>query len=343
MRQRHLLSILTLLLALLAGGGPLLASAATPKPTPPTQPVTGPGGAEQRYAGVVAVHVGEAPTGTWVFEPSADGESPTADRQPLVIFFHGFTAVDPIVYREWIDHIVRRGATVIYPDYQTINPFGVRPSAYFSNAVDGIRAALDLLDGGRTPPDRSRVVVVGHSAGGILAARYAAEAASIELPIPLAVMPVQPGGCDVCGGFAFLGIPLGDLGEIDPATRLVIVTGDADHVVGMSGADAIWLATGQMDFTRRDDLELRSDAQGEPDLRATHLAPLTGGSGGDIDALDWYGTWKLLDLLTECAFAGLDCEDAQGGTSAQLSMGAWSDGTPVEPIRVVEPTDSSDQ
>jgi hypothetical protein len=58
-------------------------------------------------------------------------------------------------------------------------------------------------------------------------------------------------------------------------------------------------------------------------------------NAGTIDALDWYGTWKLLDALTDAAFHGTHREIALGGTPAETSMGTWSDGVPVKPMRVL--------
>jgi pimeloyl-ACP methyl ester carboxylesterase len=53
-----------------------------------------------------------------------------------------------------------------------------------------------------------------------------------------------------------------------------------------------------------------------------------------VDALDYYGTWKLLDALTDAAFYGRHREIALGGGAAQTFMGNWSDGVPVKPLLV---------
>jgi hypothetical protein len=74
---------------------------------------------------------------------------------------------------------------------------------------------------------------------------------------------------------------------------------------------------------------LSSDDHGEPALLADHFVPLTNGLDVSLDALDWYGTWKLTDALMACAFGGEWCEVALGNTPEQRYMGAWSDGVPV--------------
>ena len=55
---------------------------------------------------------------------------------------------------------------------------------------------------------------------------------------------------------------------------------------------------------------------------------------GRIDALDFYGTWKLLDGLTDAAFHGTHREYALGNTAQQRFMGKWSDGVPVKELIV---------
>jgi hypothetical protein len=56
-----------------------------------------------------------------------------------------------------------------------------------------------------------------------------------------------------------------------------------------------------------------------------------------LDALDWYGTWKLTDALMACAFAGDWCDYALGDTPEQRFMGAWSDGVPVQELAATDP------
>ena len=330
---------LCLLVAVL-GLGPTGAAVALPTPPrPPEQPAAGPGGAAFAYEGVNATRVGRLPDGAWLFAPTHLRLDETVERAmaplPLVVFFHGFTAVDPTAYRAWIDHIVRRGAIVVYPDYQTLNPFEVGFEAFQANALAGVRAALAELEAGGGPrPDLSRVAVVGHSLGGVLAANYAAVAAPEGLPMPTVLMPIEPGGCEGCGGLQRGGTPLADLAAVPASTSVLVVVGDDDDIVGERAAGRIWADLTAVPLDRRDYVTLRSDHRGVPPLRATHLMPQTGGLGGVEDALDWYGTWKLLDALMACTFSGELCDTALGDTLAQRFMGVWSDGEPVTEARI---------
>lgn len=310
-------------------------------PTPPRQPAAGPGGSESAYGGVAATRVGEAPSGYWLFAPTlpAAGDPRGAVAElPVVVFLHGFTAVDPERYRAWIDHVVRRGAFVVYPDYQRPIALGEDWATFLPTAMTAVRAALGTLEAGAgVRPDVSRVGVVGHSLGGVLAAGYAARAAAAGLPVPAVLMAVTPGGCAGCAPLDDdQGVVLPDLSAIGPETRALVVVGDDDAVVGDGGGLRIWAGLTAVPLARRDYVTTVSDAHGSPPLGAEHLFPQTSGRGGVEDALDWYGTWKWFDLLTDCAFWGEGCAAALGGSAAQRTMGVWSDGRAVAEARVTD-------
>lgn len=335
-----------LLLAVVVGGGwwPISvgnAAGLAQPPRPPAQPEAGPGGQEAAFAEVVATRVGEPPSGYWLFEPAEPSEvdpGGTTRALPVVVFLHGFTALDPDRYRLWMEHIAKRGAIVVYPDYQRASPFGDDWRTFLPNAREAVRAALASLEVGATArPDTTRLAVVGHSLGGVLAAGYAATAANEGLPEADVLMAVAPGGCGGCRPLAEeQGVPLPDLSRVPAATKAVVVVGDADGVVGDGGGKRIWAAMGAVPTSNRDYVTVVSDGRGAPSLRASHLFPQTAGRGSTTDALDWFGTWKLLDLLTDCAFAGLGCDEALGGSARQRSMGVWSDGVPVAELRVTD-------
>jgi hypothetical protein len=55
-----------------------------------------------------------------------------------------------------------------------------------------------------------------------------------------------------------------------------------------------------------------------------------------VNALDYYGTWKLFDGLIDAAFTGKNRQYALGNTPQQRFMGVWSDGVPVKELRVTD-------
>ena len=313
-------------------------------PAPPTQPARGPGGADYAHAQVLAREVRRGGQGWWLFTPAA----PRPARAPVVVFCHGWSALDPKIYRAWIDHIVRRGNIVIWPNYQAslLTPGG----DFLPNAIAGIRAALADLHRGEAGirPDLDRVAIVGHSAGGVLSAQIAASADAQGLPEFRAVMPVEPGDGSQ-DGRKRVSVPHTDLSTMPGATKLLVVVGADDHRAYESLGLSFYTDTVRVPAANKNVIELQSDAHGSPPLLANHAAP--GASrdarpprralipefahAGTVDALDWYGTWKLFDALSNCAFYRRDCAAALGGGTAQTYMGTWSDGVPVKPMRVL--------
>ena len=55
-----------------------------------------------------------------------------------------------------------------------------------------------------------------------------------------------------------------------------------------------------------------------------------------VNALDFFGTWKLFDGLCDAAFYGKNREYALGNTTQQRFMGLWSDGVPVKELKITD-------
>ena len=349
MRYPRWLPVLTLC-ALVLAMLPLTARAqvATPAAPPaapaeqPAQPAAGPGGAELAYDGLLAQHFGpdpssgQAPTGYWLFEPTrphSTGTPTTSQTLPLILFFHGFDGTDPEIYHAWIDHLVRRGAILIYPDYQEADlPFDGSHVAAAEQTVQttipaAITAALTELAGpGHAQPDLQRIAAVGHSLGAFLAANYAGTAAKNGLPVPNALFLAMP-GCAPCD--------LSALGDIAPTTRVLVLVGNQDDLVGENTAKTIWPQLAAIPAAQRDYIRLIGDAHGDPPLVADHAVTATA-IWEQLDAFDFYGPWKWFDALLSCSFANQDCQIALGDTPEQRFMGTWSDGVAVTEPQVTE-------
>ena len=301
-----------------ADGGAQLSekSAIAAKPTPPKQPASGPGGSAYAHRGVRETEHGEGGQEYWIIEPA----QPAPKRAPLVIFFHGYSAMTPDTYRGWVNHLAKRGNIVVYPRYQAklLTP----ATEYFPNVAASVRDALEVLaQPGHVKPDLDRVALVGHSAGGVQTANYAVLAASEKLPAPKAAMIVEPAqGKD--GGFKI--IPMEDCGKFPASLKLIVMVGDADGLAGEGCARAIWRSTKHV--SDRAFVTLRSDEHGLPALKADHLSPISW-SRLASDALDWFGYWRTFDVLMDTAFSGKPIV-------VDASMGAWSDGTPLTPMKV---------
>src|SRR5579859_6313049 len=114
MREAMIRPVALLFIAIVAAVASTRLARAQDKPTPPLQPAIGPGGADYKHKQVVAHMYGTGATRYWIFEPA----DPVPGDAPLIVFNHGWGAMEPKVYGAWIDHIVKRGNIVVYPVYQ---------------------------------------------------------------------------------------------------------------------------------------------------------------------------------------------------------------------------------
>jgi hypothetical protein len=297
-----------------------LAATASAAVLPPVQPKSGPGGAQYLHAGIRETVHGRGARQYWLFEP----QQPMPDKAPLIIFLPGYSVMTPEGYRAWIEHLVRRGNIVIYPRYQ--DSLLTPPAAFHGNTLAAVRAALATLNADdRVKPDLRRVAVAGHSAGAIGAIHYTAAARAAKLPEPKTAVLIQPGQGPKEGVPI---LPLELAGELPKDLRLIIAVGDSDSIVGDISARRVWRATNQL--RHRAFVSVQSDSHGSPALRAGHLSPLAA-EWTLADALDWFGWWRLLDCACESAFT-------QRPLQLDASMGAWSDGRAVNPLRIEYPS-----
>lgn len=278
--------------------------------------------------------VGEGPRAYWVFEP----DEPRPDRAPVVVFNHGWMAMNPGVYGAWIEHLARRGFVVIFPRYQS--DWSTRPTEFLPNALAAVRDALDVLETApdRVRPDRERFALIGHSAGGNLAAQMAAIARVAGLPTPRAVLAIMPG--------EVMHQPEPSPSAIPAETLLVVAAGDQDRVVGDFVARQLFAGATAVPPERKLFVLYRTDRRGPVPMVADHVAPtaklprLDSGDGplrpmqmslARLDLLDRFGFWRLADLTLDAAFAGRSLAEATRGGELLRDLGRWSTGLVVTP------------
>ncbi len=269
----------------------------------------------------------------WLFEPA----EPTPETAPVVVFNHGWLAVNPGAYGAWIDHLVRRGNIVIFPRYQS--DVITRPTEFLPNTISAIRDALDVLSTSpkHVKPDRNRFAIIGHSAGGNLAAQIAAVAHENHLPAPRALVLLMPGEVK----------PMRepDLAQIPASTLMVVTVGEDDRVVGDGRARQIFLEASAVPKERKKFILFRTDLHGYPLLIADHFAPTATFRGfdtgdglfrnlqmirGEVNAFDRAGFWRIADITIEAAFRNMTLDQATSRGEILRHLGYWSDGRAVE-------------
>lgn len=322
-------------------------SAGAQTPTPPAQPLLGPGGSSYLYSsytqfGPYYVNPAkeQAYQSYYIYEPAG---SSVPKSLPVVLFLHAYLAGlegypsgdSPSNYTYWIEHLARNGYTVVFPAYDS----QLSPPAFTNSAVDAWQSALTLLRSGAAglvPPASDafgvQTMFAGHSLGAYESFAVAQRLTTNPVngvPIPRAIAAFNPG----IGQSGELPIAFS---QISPSISVVLVDSDED-TTDIPAAQAIWSSIGtSIPLGNRDFLEVISDKHGSPALLGTHFFPDTNGLMDDdsgVDDRDYNVTWKLSVGLFNCVLTGTDCSYALGhGSIDQVNMGNWSDGTPVKTL-----------
>src|SRR4030042_2823274 len=98
-------------------------------------------------------------------------------------------------------------------------------------------------------------------------------------PEPRAIMPTEPYSENVDS--TLTGIP--------STVLMNCHVGQDDTVVGRAGCDLIWNLISHIPVANKDYVWMFTDRYGDPDLLSDHMAPVTGGGYGSVDAMDYYG------------------------------------------------------
>ena len=178
-------------------------------------------------AGAERVNVGSGALGAAIFRPPGSALHAGA----VVVFLHGWVAIDPRRYGAWIAHLVRRGATVIYPAYQTKPAHDT--ATPLANAIAGVRSALDHVTVAPGQARRRRALRGRRRWRRISRPRRAERG----LPAPAAVFSVYPG--PQAAPSLNCRSPRSTSARSPAGTRMLAYAGERDTAVGSGtrGAD----------------------------------------------------------------------------------------------------------
>jgi poly(3-hydroxybutyrate) depolymerase len=203
-----------------------------------------------RSAAVEERSYGSGADQVWLIRPTH------ADVRSVVVFLHGHGPPiedTPYNHRPWMQHLARGGSAVIYPRYEAF-PGAHGTVAHIERAV---QTAMHEIGAHDVP-----VVGIGYSRGGRLVMDWAATAVGGPYE-PDALLSVFPASGED---------PEEDLSVIPHETRIVVLVGDSDEVVGNLGGIALMdqlLVPGVPDPNRRMEVVRSNDG-----FTASHLSVL---------------------------------------------------------------------
>lgn len=306
------------------------------------QAANGPGGKDYKYDKVKILDYANTIDGAWVMYPQEAKEQ----ELDVIIFVHGYGAINPMIFGAWIKHLVKKGNVVIYPRYQK-TLFNPMPAQFADFVSNGIKTGIDsfqLETGKQLKLDRASYV--GHSYGGALIAYLANYYEKYKIPKPLSLFVCEP------GTGPFKDARLRSYRELEEDIQLLVMVGNEDLTVGDELGLRIYLSSKQL--KRRNFIRQFSDAFEDEIISSSHYEPYAIDmefDNGDrnftaeralkvakIDAIDYHGYWKLYDALLDCSRDNENCNVAFGNTDAQKSLGNWKKDIPVRPLSIYDPS-----
>jgi pimeloyl-ACP methyl ester carboxylesterase len=261
-------------------------------------------------------------------------------EQQIIVFVHGYGAINPMVYGKWIRHLVRAGHPVIYPRYQE-SIFSPASVQFVPNTVVGIHSALLELEK-RGIGSSGGLGVIGHSYGAVISANLASSWKENQLPRINPVLLCQPGTGPFSGGI------LEDYKGIPPSTALAIIINADDWTVGESFGRKIFAQSPQI--PSRILFRQTADSHLDESITASHYETYTIDTLFDtgmrnftinramkvskLDRVDTEGYWPLFDSMLKITADNTIEPGILNNLENMRDLGTWLDGTRVKPMEV---------
>ena len=275
---------------------------------------------------------------TWYYVPE---QLKYGSSAPVVVFLHGFAALIPKLYQTHIEHLVKQGNIVIFPQFQkaTLNGF-LSEAGLFSPADQSIWAkrAVATVDQALAElgplVQADEVYLYGHSLGGLIALAWQAEGGVAPTAVVLSHPQVNAQEGIPAFVRAFLTIVEIPWRDYAPAISapVIILNGNEDTIATVDQSREI---LSLLESAPGAELYIaQRDCYGYPCMSPNHGGPLDKIQGlpahlkffsvsGELDGLDW-----------RYYFAGLDAVMAGWYQGLPFDLGSWSNGRPVKPVLV---------
>ena len=257
------------------------------------------------------------------------------EKLQLIVFLHGYGALNPMIFGGWVSHLVGQGFCVIYPRYQE-SMFRPAPTDFVPNTIAALQHFESHVRDQQLAIDLTSATYIGHSYGGVIAANIAAHYQEYGCPVPTAALICEP------GTGPFTGAVLDSYEMIGQELLLVVVVGDHDATVGQAFGQKIYDTA--INTPQRVLFWQYADRHLDEAVGSSHYEPyaldqrfdngienFTTNKAlrvGRTDQVDHNGYWKILDQLlakihrNESTFTETEIRDLS-------KLGFWSDGTPL--------------
>lgn len=310
-----------------------------PAPAPPGQAETGygsdsayicSGGTEYRSGNSLDPWAG---MWCWYYVPD---QLKYGSEAPAVVYLHGMTLQSPDIYKGHIDHLVKQGYIVFFPQINKGGIIGMLSdtdqNAMLRRSVNSTNEAIAKLKSELGDIiDENHIYMFGHSLGGMIAACWESAATWDGLqPVAIKGKCLANPSIDMSSVPDFVNpVPL-DIGRAYLSTApAILLAGGSDSIAPTDSSVFPLYQYGLINTQLKTLYEAYTDEHGEPALEADHMASIQDdgwmpgfimdilGGDGEEDAMDYRYYWAAMDAV-------LDDQAA-----LPFDMGAWSDDEPV--------------
>lgn len=311
--------------------------------------------AKHKHKEVRVLTVGDGPQRAYVFIPAA----PRPKKAPLVLFHHGWLGTSPKNFGALIDHLVKRGAVVIYPVYQ--DPPHTSPQDVTALAGNADRDALEAVEDAYPHlVERDKTLYFGYSMGAAISFNLALNPGKYDLPPPRALVLAAPGDAHHVAKGPDSASIIGKIEKLPADLPVALMTGASDTSIGLPTARALAPRLCRIKADRRTLLIFPSDEHGDGHIKSGHGSPgapdtrydfadprgpvpksISAREGFEastsLNTLDFYGYWKVVDGVFDWVTAGRYPREVFGHGAETRFLGLWPDGTPYKPALIEDP------
>ncbi len=300
--------------------------------TQPGQPETGYGSSENYISATSTSYtLGQAEDASriWIFIPDVLKNETSA---PAVILLHGYLSTNPIIYQGIINHILKQGVIVLFPQYQKsgLSPVisDVDLSVQLQRAIDAVALALDDIS---ELVESDNIILFGHSTGALFGLCWTA-ANGPEVQQMIIAHPCLDFTTWLPASVSDM-MTFPDHVAMAPATTVPVVQlwGDQDNSYA-TWPEQVEAYNLLINVESKALYAAQSDTHGFPSLVAGHVATVSFWED-DIqnDSLDYRYYFAVID-------AALDSQ-----INIEFDMGKWSDGVSLNPILDCTPPENCSQ
>ncbi len=264
---------------------------------------------------------------TYVMLPVKEHETIPSGKFPVVFFAHGYALSDPAVYNMLLEHIVSRGAVVVFTSHRMAVRVPGLPGNYeviYTGFKEAMKKYGQFIDS-------TRIGFVGHSFG----------AGAIP---SIAYRTINENGWGKKSAFLFLMAPWYffdlDKAKLDSYPRhvkMIVQVYENDRTNDPAIAIDLFNKIGIPD-SNKNFITVFSDTGDSYTFQADHHLPKSSvDEDGENDAYDYYAVMRLVDALFDYSMNENPAayKVALGrGSPEQIYMGKWYDGRPVKPLSV---------